>query len=172
MILFVPSHHITSAPRKNTARIASIENGISFQMVEDFTGMIPRTLVTQRIRRILAVFDPMTFPRAMSLLPRILARRLTVSSGSDVPNATTVKPMTRLETPKRLAIEAEPETRKSAPFTRMMRPTMTRMSESIIEKYYKRSEICLCSFEGKRTDARIESVRQPTMIPSETRISK
>jgi len=133
MIFLSPSPHITSAPRKNTARIASIENGISFQMVDDFTGMIPRTLVIQRMSRILAVFDPTTFPRAMSLLPRILASRLTVSSGSDVPNATTVKPMTRLETPKRLAIEAEPETRKSAPFMSMMRPTMTRMRESIID---------------------------------------
>lgn len=171
MMFLVHSHHITSAHRKNTARTASIENGISFQIVDDFTGIIPSTLVTQSIRSILAVFDPMILPSVISLFPRILARRLTVSSGSEVPNATTVKPITRLETPKRFAIEAEPETRKSAPLIRMMRPTMTRTRESIMKNYNK-SEICLCSFEGKSIDARIESVRQPTIIPRETMMSK
>lgn len=90
---------------------ARSEKGISFQTVDLPTGMIPRRLVTPRMRRMFAIFEPMTFQRVMSLFPLRLAMMLTVSSGSEVPNATTVKPMTRLEMPNRFAIEAEPETR-------------------------------------------------------------
>jgi len=104
--------------------IATREKGISFQTVDLFTGIIPRRLVTPRMRRIFAIFEPTTFPRVISLFHFRLAVTLTVSSGRDVPNATTVKPMTRLDTPNRFAMDAEPETRKSAPFMRTTRPTI------------------------------------------------
>ncbi|KKU45883.1 MAG: hypothetical protein UX62_C0026G0013 [Microgenomates group bacterium GW2011_GWA2_46_7] len=41
---------------------------------------------------------------------------LTTSSGIEVPKATIVSPIAISETPKRLAKEEEPLTRKSAPF--------------------------------------------------------
>jgi hypothetical protein len=81
-----------------------------------------RALVTPRMRRMFAILEPMTFQRMISLFPLRLAKILTVSSGRDVPNATTVRPMTRLDTPNFLAIEAEPRTRMSAPFMRIARP--------------------------------------------------
>src|SRR5690606_26927666 len=51
------------------------------------------------------------------------AIKLTASSGSDVPNATKVKPIASGDTLKRLAIEADDSTKKSAPFTKKKNPT-------------------------------------------------
>lgn len=112
--------------------MARREKGISFQTVELCTGRRDRTLVTQRMRRMLAIFEPTIFPRAISLLPFILARTLTVSSGMEVPKATTVRPMTRLEIPNFFALDAEPETRKSAPFISIAKPIIMRKRASIM----------------------------------------
>ena len=122
----------TSAPTIPTSTIARRENGISRHTVERLTGMRPRRLVIPSMRRIFAILEPTTLPSVMSLFPRRLAMTLTVSSGSEVPNATTVRPMTRLETPNRLAIEADPSTRKSAPLTRIARPIITKRRAIII----------------------------------------
>jgi len=91
--------------------MARSENGISFQAVECCTGSMESTLVIPSMRRILAIFEPTILPRAMSGFHLRLAKTLTASSGREVPNATTVRPMTRLEIPNFLAIEADPETR-------------------------------------------------------------
>ena len=54
--------------------------------------------VAPRIKRTLNKLLPMTLPRAMSVCPFRAAMMLVANSGSDVPPATTVKPMTASET--------------------------------------------------------------------------
>src|SRR5204862_3797171 len=50
----------------------------------------------------------------------------TTSSGIEVPKATTVRPIARLEIPYFFAAEDEPFTRYSAPTIRMAKPTKSR----------------------------------------------
>jgi hypothetical protein len=57
----------------------------------------PRTSPT------LAIFDPTTLPTAIVVDPSSEAARLTTNSGNDVPNATTVKPITMVDNPKYFA---------------------------------------------------------------------
>jgi hypothetical protein len=78
---------------------------------------------------ILAIFDPMTLPIAMSAvvpacLAEIAAAKLTPSSGSEVPNATNVKPMTSGDTLNLRAIELEDTMNKSAPLIKKTNPTI------------------------------------------------
>jgi hypothetical protein len=63
----------------------------------------------------------------MLVFPLILEMMFTNNSGLDVPNATTVRPITKSETLNLLAIEEAPATRKSAPFISKMNPTMSRI---------------------------------------------
>ena len=70
-------------------------------------------------------FEPMTLPMAISCSPFLAARIDEANSGSDVPTATMVKPMTKSLTPKSCAISTAPQTRirelkmrKSKPNTR------------------------------------------------------
>lgn len=52
------------------------------------------TEVTPRIKKILNIFDPTTFPIAMSAFFLKAAAIEVANSGSEVPTATTVSPMT------------------------------------------------------------------------------
>lgn len=75
--------------------------GISFQIVECWARSFAIKPVTPRIRRMLAILLPTTFPRATSADHRNAATILTTNSGSDVPKATTVRPTMRGDTPHR-----------------------------------------------------------------------
>ena len=61
------------------------------------------------------MFEPMTFPRAISELPLRSALTLTTSSGALVAKATNVRPMTIDETPALRAMATPPLMRNSAP---------------------------------------------------------
>jgi hypothetical protein len=61
-------------------------------------------------------------PIARSAFPRILEMTLTMSSDIDVPNETTVKPMTISDTFNRFAIADTPLTKVSAPLIRKTKP--------------------------------------------------
>jgi hypothetical protein len=91
-----------------------------------------RRLVAQRIRRIFAILLQTTFPRTISLFHWILASRLTISSGIEVPNATIVRPITRLEIPNFFAREEAPRTRISAQPIKIARPNMRERIGKII----------------------------------------
>jgi hypothetical protein len=58
---------------------------------------------------------PTTLPTAIILLPLIEETTLIKSSGEDVPNATTVKPITVGDKPRLRARRADPFTSHSAP---------------------------------------------------------
>ena len=68
------------------------------------------TLVIPRMNRILKRLLPTIFPMARSTSPFRAAVTEVMSSGSDVPNATIVRPMILSETPKKSAIPAAPST--------------------------------------------------------------
>jgi hypothetical protein len=63
----------------------------------------------------LQILLPTTFPTAIILFPLIEEIRLTTNSGADVPNATTVKPITIGVTPRLRARLEDPFTSHSAP---------------------------------------------------------
>ena len=52
-----------------------------------------------KIKSRLKLLLPIMFPNDASFFPSIAEKRLTMSSGMDVPKATTVSPMARLEIP-------------------------------------------------------------------------
>ena len=72
------------------------------------------------------MFDPIIFPKAMSELPLMLAKVLTINSGIEVPKATIVKPITKVEMPYFLAIDDEPSISMSAPFNKKMKPKINK----------------------------------------------
>ena len=68
-----------------------------------------------KIREILQILLPITFPTAIMLFPFMEETRLTTNSGVDVPKATTVRPITTGVTPRLLARLDDPLTSHSAP---------------------------------------------------------
>ena len=72
------------------------------------------------------MLEPTTLPIAISVFPLMLANRLTINSGEDVPNDTMVSPITMLEMLYFLAIAAEPSTNRSAPFINNTNPIANR----------------------------------------------
>ncbi len=74
----------------------------------------------------LKMFEPTTFPTAISRWPRQAARTDVATSGSDVPAATIVRPMTSSETPNDRANATAPPTSQRAPRTSIPSPARTR----------------------------------------------
>ncbi|OPX72126.1 MAG: hypothetical protein A4E38_00730 [Methanoregulaceae archaeon PtaB.Bin108] len=74
---------------------------------------------------------PMMFPVPIPKFPSLNASEVTTSSGSEVPNATIVRPMKVAEIPMRDAIPSAPSTVRSAPLRSRTRPTEKRMSAMI-----------------------------------------
>ena len=88
--------------------------------------------VTPKIRAMLAMLEPKTFPTAVSVLPARAAVADTIISGAEEPIARMVIPMTRGATPIFLASAAEPNTRRSALQTSRANPTQSRTTASSI----------------------------------------
>jgi hypothetical protein len=78
-----------------------------------FTGW--NTAVKPSTRAMLQILLPMTLPKAIMLLPLTAETRLTTSSGADVPNATTVNPITIGVSPMLPASADDPRTSQPAP---------------------------------------------------------
>ena len=73
------------------------------------------------------MLEPKIFVMARSVDPSATDTIFTTNSGIEVPNATTVKPMTKSDMPKRLAMADAPSTRKSAPLTKAIKPTIIKI---------------------------------------------
>ena len=69
------------------------------------------------------ILDPNILVRAKSVVPSATETMFTTNSGIEVPKATTVKPITKSDTPKRLAIAEAPSTNQSAPLTKARKPS-------------------------------------------------
>jgi len=76
----------------------------------------------------LKVLLPTTFPTAMSRCPFTAAATDAATSGSEVPAATIVRPMTSSDTPSSLAMSVAAPTNQRDPMTRATRPTTIRPS--------------------------------------------
>ena len=111
----------SSSSRKAPALTAS-NRGYSRRSMSERTvsGMI--NAVAPKISAILAMFDPIALPMAMPGLPCSAAIVDTRISGAEVPNPTTVSPISRGGTPRLRASAAAPMTKRSAPHTRRPRP--------------------------------------------------
>ena len=87
-----------------------------------------------RIKNILAILDPNTFPIAISVLPLILSSTDTTSSGILVPIATIVNPMIACEILNFFARDTEPS-------TRTFHPKVSRTSQKIIDPIERKISI-------------------------------
>ena len=76
------------------------------------------------IRKTLNVLLPITFPMASSVFPEVEDKMLTISSGAEVPKATTVSPMVRAEIPNLSAMLDAPSTSHTAPKISNANPTI------------------------------------------------
>ena len=74
--------------------------------------------------QMLKMLLPMILPTRSSVSPRLAALIVVMSSGSEVPNATTVRAIIRSEMPMALAMVEAEFTTSSAPPTTPARPTM------------------------------------------------
>jgi len=103
-----------AASAQNSSEIPSMK-GISRRTIDARTRRGRNSAARARISPTFAMLLPTTFPTARSGVPLRAARRLTASSGADVPKATSVSPITSRETPSPSARRAEPRTKPSAP---------------------------------------------------------
>ena len=87
---------------------------------------------TPKTNNILKIFEPMTFPKARSVLPRTALRIETTSSGEEEPKATTVRPITNGLILNLVEMEDAPSTSQSAPLIRMPNPITNNMREKNI----------------------------------------
>src|SRR3990167_8318224 len=125
---------ILSDPIIITTKAERSIKGISFHIVECWR-VIPFIQTTMpRMRRMFAILDPIIFPTAMSVTPFNVEEMLTDNSGADVPKATMVRPITREETPRRLANDEAQSTKIFADFIRIRREMMRRRMGIIIRK--------------------------------------
>ncbi len=92
----------------------------NFDTLIDFNSDVrPAANVT---RKILAIFEPTTFPTEMSGDPLITASIETTSSQSEVPKPTTINPIKNSETLSFLPIAIALDISISAPFTKSKSP--------------------------------------------------
>ena len=87
----------------------------------------------------------MTLPNASSALPLIAAITLTTNSGADVPNATTVKPITKSEIPKRFATADAPSVKALAPIRINANPNINNITSIIFRCFLILFEIAILS---------------------------
>lgn len=80
-------------------------------------AVIPRT------KPILAILEPITFPKEISEKPESAACRLTNNSGAEVAKETTVSPITILEILSLKDSATEERTKNSPPTTNNTKPT-------------------------------------------------
>lgn len=83
----------------------------------DIIAVIPKT------KPILAILDPITFPKAISGEPSKAACRLTNSSGAEVAKDTTVIPITSLEILNLKESDTDDRTKNSPPTTNRTNPS-------------------------------------------------
>ncbi len=120
---------IWSKPMTRAAAVASSIMGISRVITTPVITIGRMIAVQPTIRPMLAMLEPMTLPKEMAPRPCEAAMTLTASSGALVPKATTVRPITRGETPMSRASPVAPRTTVSPPNMRRASPTASsRMS--------------------------------------------
>ena len=118
----VVSFKTMSSPNKNKNEVNTSMNGKSIFFEDASIGTGENNEIKPITTSMLNMFEPTTFPTAMSMLPLIALVMLTESSGKLVPRATIVSPIKIDGTFKRVATALAPETKKSAPLIRSAIP--------------------------------------------------
>ena len=113
---------IESFTRINNIMQASKVKGISLYLVFFRTVRGNIRPENPKTSKVLDILLPIMFPNTISLCPSILENILITSSGTEVPKATTVNPITISEIASFLANEEDPLTSKSAPLTSNIKP--------------------------------------------------
>ena len=113
LIVGLPDRKTSAVRRTDTA----IHTGISNLMFSFVTTIGKKMAVMPRMPNILNIFEPTTLPMATSALPCNAPRKLTVSSGIEVPIPTMAAPITKSDTLYLRATATEPATSVSAPNT-------------------------------------------------------
>lgn len=134
MFLELPSRN-TSLTRTRNKRLVRITIGRSKKRVvrERIIGDINEAI--PRIRNIFAIFDPSTFPIAISVFPEMLANTETISSGTLVPIATIVRPIIACDIQNFRASDTEPSIRTLPQKVRRINPNTTEPQERSISIY-------------------------------------
>ena len=122
----IPSSRLRSPSHRKSHAIAMLKKstGISRMSKREWTRSGRTRAAEPRTKVTLVMFEPMAFPTPIARLPDAAAIPETSISGAEVPKATIVSPITKRLTPKLLASPAAPWTKRSAPQTRAMKPTM------------------------------------------------
>ena len=105
-------------------KVTAVFNGRSLRNKSrlQITGVT--NIVVPNMASVLKILLPITFPNAISLLPFMADTVLTTNSGNEVPKATIVSPIIKVETLNLRATDEAPSVRKSAPFTTNISPRM------------------------------------------------
>ena len=106
---------VSSAQTPITASVISSMMGMSRLTTMRWHVIGIRTAARPRTSAMLQMFEPNTLPTAIMLLPLRDEITVTTNSGADVPNATTVSPITIAGIPKLRARFEDPFTSHSAP---------------------------------------------------------
>ena len=112
----------TSLAIINITKADKRQSGISIQMVEDFTATGNIMAEMPRIINILMMLLPIAFPKLKPVFPDTADNTFTISSGEEVPKATIVSPITRLDIFFLLAMAAAPSTSQLAPKIKGTKP--------------------------------------------------
>ena len=105
-----------------SAAVAATITQTSKAMISAGAASGSTSAVTPRIPRMLKMLEPTMLPSATSPRPRAAAATDAVSSGSDVPTATIVRPIRLSETCQTCASAIAAVTSQSAPITTSARP--------------------------------------------------
>ena len=106
----------------NKSKVASKLTNMSVRLSKDMdTGVITPDI--PRIRNVLKIFDPTTFPIARSTFFFLAAIRDVASSGREVPIDKIVMAMIRWETPRFSAMCTAPLTKRRPPRMSPVRPS-------------------------------------------------
>ena len=114
-----PLTNASLAKTKNSAAATSVK-GISFQTVPLLTSKGLNRAEIPRITKTLKMLLPKILPKTILGLASTLAKILTKSSAVEVPKATTVRPMTRSGTCRRLAKALAPEDVRAGDFVSVL----------------------------------------------------
>ena len=114
--------HLNINKKAENKSVEKRRNGISIFFVKSLNLTFTKINVIAKTRQILAIFEPITFPKIISYFWLLIASRLIKSSGAEVAKDTTVKPIINEVTLNFFEILVELLTRKSPPVKSKERP--------------------------------------------------
>ena len=132
MTLAAPPSSNISLAQTRSIKAESTHSGISLANVPLPMGIGATMAVHPTIIRVLKILLPTTLPIANPALPLKEDNKLITNSGAEVPRATIVRPITRLEMLNRLATDAAPSVSALAPHKISSKPAISNNVSTIL----------------------------------------